>query len=59
MISSSAFDLLLSILVFGICWGQLNASSQATLSHMVLMKQQNHLDSLVLLDLQVKKYGLV
>ena len=33
MISSSAFDILLSILVFGICLNQLNASSQATLAY--------------------------
>ena len=33
MISSSTFDVLLSILVFGIFWNQLNASSQAALPH--------------------------
>ena len=31
MFSSSAFDIFLSILVFGIFWNQLNASRQVTL----------------------------
>ena len=30
MISSSAFNVYLSVLVFGICWNQLNASSRGT-----------------------------
>ena len=32
MISNSAFGALLSILVFGICWNQLNACSQVNLA---------------------------
>ena len=32
MISNSAFGALLSILVFGICWNQSNASSQVNLA---------------------------
>ena len=32
MISNSAFDVLLSILVLGLCWNQLNASKQVTLT---------------------------
>ena len=32
MISNSAFGVLLSILVFGICWNQLNACSEVNLA---------------------------
>ena len=32
MISSSAFNILLSILVLGLCWNQLNASRLVTLT---------------------------
>ena len=32
MISSSAFDVFVSFLVLGLCWNQLNASKQVTLT---------------------------
>ena len=32
MILSSAFDILLSFLILGLCWNQLNASRQVTLT---------------------------
>ena len=32
MISSSAFDVFVSFLVLGLCWNQLNASRQVTLT---------------------------
>ena len=32
MISSSTFDVLLRVLVLGLCWNQLNASRQITLT---------------------------